>query len=86
MRFVVITMMYFGTVFYLVKDGPNEQPVFNWSTQLNSLATVFGNTVFIFIYHHSVPGIIYPIRPQSKIKSMFLIANIVGALLLFAEA
>ena len=32
MRFVVITMMYFGTVFYLVKDGPNEQPVFNWST------------------------------------------------------
>lgn len=86
MRFVVITMMYFGSVFYLVKDGTNELPVFNWSTQLNSLATVFGNTVFIFIYHHSVPGIIYPIRPQSKIKSMFLIANIVGAILLFAEA
>ena len=86
MRFVVIAMMYIGTVFYLVKDGSETQPVFNWQTQLKSLATVFGNTVFIFIYHHSVPGIIYPIRPQSKIKQMFLIANIVGALLLFAEA
>lgn len=63
MRFVVIAMMYGGTIFYLAKDGPETQPVFNWETQLKSLATVFGNTVFIFIYHHSVPGIIYPIRP-----------------------
>lgn len=63
MRIVVITMMYGGTIFYLAKDGPEAAPVFNWSSQLKGLATAFGNTVFIFIYHHSVPGIIYPIRP-----------------------
>lgn len=52
---------------------------------MKSLSTVFGNTVFIFIYHHSVPGIIYPIRPQSKVRNMFWIANIVGAVLLILE-
>lgn len=86
MRIVVITMMYGGTIFYLAKDGPEPAPVFNWSSQLKGLATAFGNTVFIFIYHHSVPGIIYPVRPQSGVRKMFLIANIVGMLMLFAEA
>lgn len=56
-------MMYGGTIFYLAKDGPEPAPIFNWSSQLKGLATAFGNTVFIFIYHHSVPGIIYPVRP-----------------------
>ena len=42
--------------------------------------------MFVFIYHHSIPGIIYPIRPQSSINKMFIIANIVGATLLFLEA
>jgi hypothetical protein len=42
--------------------------------------------VFIFIYHHSIPGIIYPVRPQSALPKMFLISNITGAVLLFVEA
>lgn len=84
-RFVVIGLMIFGTSFYLVKDGVNHAPVFEWSEQVKSLSTNFGNTVFIFIYHHSVPGIIYPIRPQTNLHKMFMIANIVGALFLFAE-
>ena len=50
------------------------------------MATVFGNTVFVFIYHHSIPGIMYPVRPQKKIGNMFLIANIVGAIALTLEA
>jgi hypothetical protein len=50
------------------------------------LATVFGNTVFTFIYHHSIPGIIYPVRPQSALPKMFLISNIFGAIMLFIEA
>jgi len=49
------------------------------------LSTAFGNTVFAFIYHHSIPGIIRPVRPQTSVKSMFLYANIVGAFLLAME-
>ena len=86
MRIVTLGMMYFGTVYYLKTDGVNKhEPVWDWATQGKSLATVFGNTVFVFIYHHSIPGIIYPIRPQKSVNNMFLISNIIGACLLFLE-
>lgn len=63
MRVVVVVLMYGGTIYYLGADGVNHAPVFDLREQVKSLSTVFGNTVFIFIYHHSVPGIIYPVRP-----------------------
>ena len=85
-RIVTLLMMYYGTVYYLVTDGVQQhEPVWDWKEQSKSLATVFGNTVFVFIYHHSVPGIIYPVRPQKKLNTMFLIANIVGAASLWLE-
>ena len=41
--------------------------------------------MFVFIYHHSIPGIVYPVRPQSAVNSMFLKANVIGACLLALE-
>jgi amino acid permease len=78
--------MYGGTIYYWADDGTHKAPLIDFSTQLSHLSTVFGNTVFVFIYHHSIPGIIYPVRPQSAIPKMFLISNIFGAVLLFIEA
>lgn len=49
------------------------------------LAEVFGNTTFAFIYHHSISGIISPVRPQRDTQKMFLYSNIVGALFLVTE-
>jgi hypothetical protein len=46
---------------------------------------VFGGTVFVFIFHHSISGIVYPIRPQSEIRPMFLYSHIIGAVLLGIE-
>lgn len=86
MRIVVIIMMYGGTIYYWADDGTHKAQTLDWSEQIKSLSTVFGNTVFIFIYHHSIPGIVYPVRPQSAVPRMFLISNIVGALFLFIEA
>jgi len=77
--------MYIGTIFYLGTDGVQAAPVWDWEKQKDSLATVFGNTVFVFIYHHSIPGIMYPVRPQAAVPRMFLTANIVAAILLFLE-
>ena len=86
MRVVFLILMYFGCCFYLVEDGIQKAtPVWNFSEQRKHLATVFGNTVFVFIYHHSIPGIIYPIRPQSSVNKMFVISNVFGATLLFME-
>ena len=61
-------------------------PVFDFDNQIQHIAKVFGNTTFAFIYHHSISGIIYPVRPQSQVKSMFLYSNIIGAMFLCTEA
>jgi hypothetical protein len=74
--------MYAGLFYYIGKGEAKHAPVFDFSKQITSIGTVFGNTVFIFIYHHSISGIIYPIRPQSSLKKMFMISHIVGYTLL----
>lgn len=63
LRVVVVVLMYGCTIYYWVDDGTNKAKTFDFANQIPSLSTVFGNTVFIFIYHHSIPGIIYPVRP-----------------------
>jgi amino acid permease len=85
MRFVMVFMMIGGSIYYWGADGRDPLPLWDPPNQWPHLATVFGNTVFTYIYHHSVPGIIYPIRPQKGLSKMFLIANIVGTIILFAE-
>lgn len=85
MRLVVVVMMYIGTFYYLGDSGLHTAPLFDIPEQMKSLATVFGNTAFAFIFHHSITGIIYPIRPQSEIRNMFLVSHIVGASLLALE-
>lgn len=82
---ITVGIMSVCTIYYWIADGTQKAPTIDWPDQLPHLSTVFGNTVFIFIYHHSVPGIIYPVRPQSALPKMFLTANIVGGLLLFLE-
>jgi len=41
--------------------------------------------VFVFIFHHSISGIVYPIRPQTQVRPMFLTSHIIGASLLALE-
>jgi hypothetical protein len=84
-RFVVIVFLYSGSIFYLAKDGVDAAPVFNISEQITHIANVFGGTVFVFIFHHSISGIVYPIRPQTQVKPMFLYSHIIGAALLGME-
>ena len=75
-----------GSIYYIGRDGTKMSPVFDFKEQLPYLAEVFGNTTFVFIYHHSVSGIITPVRPQKSIKNMFLYSNIIGSLFLVTEA
>jgi len=82
LRLIAILMMYAGSFYYIAKDGVQAAPVFDFKNQISNIGTVFGNTVFIFIYHHSISGIIYPIRPQSSIKKMLIYSHIIGYSLL----
>lgn len=63
LRFLVIIFLYGGTIFYLGRDGVQADKVFDSTKILKNIATVFGNTVFVFIFHHSISGVVYPIRP-----------------------
>lgn len=62
-RLVVIICLYSATSYYLVTNGVHASPVFNLGEQLTHIANVFGGTVFVFIFHHSISGIVFPIRP-----------------------
>ena len=53
---------------------------------LGEVSNLFAGTVFIFICHHSISGIIYPIRPQRKVKPMLVLSFLVGGGILFVEA
>ena len=85
MRIIVLLLMYIGTFYYMGDSGTSIGPIWDWDTQKDSLATVFGNTVFIFIYHHSIPGIMYPIRPQNQVGRMFITSHIAAVFLLLLE-
>lgn len=85
LRFLVTLMMCGGSIYYISAVGGHPSPIFDFKNQLKQLADVFGNTTFAFIYHHSIAGIIYPVRPQKSIKSMFFYSNIVGACFLAVE-
>lgn len=84
-RLVVIACLYSASSYYLISDGVHAAPVFNWAEQLSHIANVFGGTVFVFIFHHSISGIIFPIRPQKDIRPMFLYSHIIGTVLLGVE-
>ena len=63
MRFTTIIFLYGSTIYYLGSNGVQAAPVFDTSTLLKNLAGVFGNTVFFFVFHHSISGVVTPIRP-----------------------
>ena len=86
LRFFVTFLMICGSVFYIVADGAVPTPVFDWKKQICYLAEVFGNTTFVFVYHHSISGIVYPVRPQKGINRAFFWSHIVASCFLFTEA
>jgi len=63
LRFLVTLLMCSGSIYYWKENGSHTVDLFNWKDQMPYLAEVFGNTTFAFIYHHSISGIITPVRP-----------------------
>jgi hypothetical protein len=86
LRFGVTIVMMIGSIVQMGRHGINPGPVFDFPNQLPHLPDVFGNTVFAYIFHHSISGIIVPIRPQKAIPGMLMKAHIIGAAFLGTEA
>jgi len=86
LRFIVTIVMMIGSLIQIRRHGINSGPVFDFPKQLPHLPDVFGNTVFAYIFHHSISGIIVPIRPQKGIPNMLFSAHIIGGCFLALEA
>lgn len=46
---------------------------------------VFGNVVFVNIFHHSIPGIYHPFRPQSHSQLSTMISILSAICFIFIE-
>lgn len=85
LRILAILCMYGGSIYYIVADGVQAAPLWDFKNQIPAIGTVFGNTVFVFVYHHSVSGIIYPARPQKQIKKTIALSHFAGFFFLGLE-
>ena len=84
MRFLSIILLILTSIVAIIKFGPTPMAEIEWFN-FSEISDLFGNTIFIFILHHSVSGIVYPIRPQEKVKPMFMTSFSMGAGILVLE-
>lgn len=53
------------------KGGQDQYPIDGaYYANPSGIASLYGNIVFTFMTHHSLPGLLSPIRPMSKIKTV----------------
>lgn len=71
----------FVSLFMYGIAAPSQLNYFNF----DFISTLFGNSIFIFMCHHSISGIVYPVRPQSKVRPMFIYSFSLAAILLLLE-
>jgi hypothetical protein len=85
LRFITTFLMMVGSMISFGYEGVSSPK--DWITpDLDYIHLLFGNTIFVFICHHSVSGIVYPVRPQSTIKPMFFWSFLIGSCTLLLEA
>lgn len=53
---------------------------------LTHASNLFANTVFIFVAHHSIAGIVKPVRPQKSLYSILFYSFAIGGAVLWVES
>lgn len=79
-RNVALSTMIILAIYVASTDGPRTQGVPNF--RVAALPNLFGGAVYAFMCHHSLPGIITPMRDKSLIGTVLLSAFI-GVFLLY---
>jgi len=84
-RIATIICLLIGSMYALGEYGPvpdDDIRVFKFS----AFPELFGNVIFAFMYHHSVPGILTPIRPSRKVYPMLFGATTLTAAVFILES
>ena len=85
LRFFAIGLMIATSIYALIRFGSTRFEDIVWFDASN-IDNLFGSTLFIFICHHSISGIISPVRPQRHVKYMFPTSFVLGGACLFIQA
>ena len=85
LRFLAVILMTGGSVYSIAHYGVTPKSEMTWFN-FGELDIAIGNIIFIFICHHSISGIVYPVRPQKHVPIMFKYSFLIGAIFLLAEA
>ena len=72
-RFSVYTIMVVTTAVYFFqgdRENDNDRPkdFDTYYVNFSGISSLYGNIVFTFMTHHSLPGLLSPIRPERHIK------------------
>ena len=82
---LVVPMIFVFTVYS--DGGSSVAPELRWNTSYvlselpmefyfnaHGISSVYGNTIFSFMLHHSIPGLLSPVRPERGSKRVLFIA------------
>ena len=84
LRFISIILLIGTSIFVMFKYGVANPAKLDF-LNFDEISGLFGGTVFVFICHYSISGIVYPIRPQKKVKPMIITAFMLSSTVLLIE-
>ena len=85
LRFFTTFLMIIGSVISLFTHGLTMK-VDDVVPDLSHASNLFANTVFIFVVHHSISGIVKPVRPQTSVYNTLFYSFAIGGSILWVES
>lgn len=86
LRYLTSFLMIVGALIYIGRRGGIAHGSQIKYFDISSFASIFGNVVFAFLSHHSLPGIMKPVRPEASIKKVLFWGYVCGCLIMILVA
>lgn len=86
LRYVTSFLMIIGALIYIGRRGGVAHGSDIKYFDMDSFASMFGNVVFAFLSHHSLPGILKPVKPEKSIKKVIFFGYICGCIIMYLVA
>ena len=86
LRFFAFLLLLIGCIVSMFQNGVKWGAPHVKAFDFTEIHFVFGNTIFINLFHHSIPGIFYPLRPQKNIRITAIWCFAIGFCLHIIEA
>mmetsp|Transcript_7389 Transcript_7389/g.8341 ORF Transcript_7389/g.8341 Transcript_7389/m.8341 type:complete len:292 (+) Transcript_7389:516-1391(+) len=87
MRFITTFLMMVGSLISVFwYKGITFKPAEDIKPDFSHASNLFANTVFVFVAHHSIAGIVKPVRPQKQVYNIIFYSFTIGAAILVIES